>query len=273
MSEEKLPLKLVVSDMDGTLLPPGKILTPRTLDAIKQLQAADIPLCLASARPPEGMMRYINQLHLTSLCAGFNGSVIFRPHGQIYQNITLPLPLVHELVSVLSSYPVEVWLQDYKTWLVEDKTTALVLYEQSVTDVLPVQVKSLTESVIPVSRVVATGTDPDLMAELEKTLGDRYHGQAAVIRSNPRMLDITAPAATKGQALRKLAELYHISPAQIAALGDAQNDISLLKAAGLGIAMGQAPQIVKDAADFVTASNVEDGWADAIEQFVLPRSG
>lgn len=269
MGKERLPFKLVVSDMDGTLLPGNKVLTPRTLETIKKLHAADITLCLASARPPEGMMRYINQLNLTSVCAGFNGGVIFTPHKQIYQNITLPLPLVHELIDKLASYPVEIWLQNYKTWLVEDKTTSLVRHEQEVTDVEPVQVAHLRESAVPVSRVIAMARDPEPLSKLEQSLNDHYQGRIAAIRSNPLMLDITAPEATKGHAVKKISEIYGVSPEQIVGLGDAENDISLLKAVGLGVAMGQAPQIVKDVASFVTGSNEEDGWANAIEQLVL----
>ncbi|QHI95260.1 Cof-type HAD-IIB family hydrolase [Aristophania vespae] len=271
MRDKDLPFKIIMSDMDGTLLPPDKIITPKSLEMIERLQAADIKLCLASARPPKGMMRYIKQLDLNNICAGFNGSVIFGPHGHLYRDITLPLPLVQELISALLPHPIEIWLQDYETWLVEDASTELVIYEQGVTDVAPREVDNLLEHAMPVSRIVATGPDINLIASLEHSFNNSYKDQAAITRSSPYMLDITAPVATKGAALRAIAELYKIQPQQIIAIGDAENDISLLEESGLGIAMGHAPQALKNVASFVTDDNENEGWANAVEKIILPR--
>ena len=91
-------------------------------------------------------------------------------------------------------------------------------------------------------------------------------------RSSPWYLDVTHPQANKGHAAGRLAAMLGIDPSEVACIGDMHNDIAMLSTAALGIAMGNAPEPVAEAAHFVTDTNERDGWAQAVEELILPRA-
>jgi len=135
-----------------------------------------------------------------------------------------------------------------------------------------VQVDDFTPYLERVDKIVATTADHTLLERLERELQALLGDSAHAARSQAYYLDITAIEADKGKALARLAQRLGISLEQTAALGDGHNDMAMFREAGLAIAMGQAAEDVREAADEVTASNEEDGVALAIERFILPRA-
>ncbi|MBV8840964.1 MAG: HAD-IIB family hydrolase, partial [Alphaproteobacteria bacterium] len=115
-------------------------------------------------------------------------------------------------------------------------------------------------------KIVAVSNDPSLLSRLQNDLGGL---DANIARSQTYYLDVTHPLANKGDAVRELARLMQVDVGEVAVLGDGENDVAMFRAAGLSIAMGNAAPDVAAEADFVTASNNEDGVARALDWFVL----
>jgi len=119
------------------------------------------------------------------------------------------------------------------------------------------------------AKIVGVSKDFDLLAQCEIALAKMMGDSASVARSQLYYLDTTAPLANKGAGMLALASQIGVPPAEIAVIGDGGNDVAMFEHAGLSIAMGNAQPAVKAQADLVTWSNAEDGFAMAIERFIL----
>ncbi|WP_230873244.1 MULTISPECIES: Cof-type HAD-IIB family hydrolase [unclassified Bombella] len=272
MSDTAPIIKLVLSDMDGTILGPDKRLSPATCKAVEQLAAHHVPVALVSARLPAAILPYVRQLGLKGPCAGFNGGVFFSPDGTILKSYRFPPEDVTALLARLAPLPVELWFQTEREWLVRDASTALVQREHNLTGITPREVAELSLQDEAVNRVMVCSEDTALIARLEAELPASFGGRASMLRSAPHKLNITPALANKGDAVRELAQLYGVTPQNVAVLGDAPNDLPMLSVAGMSIAMGQAPEGVKAQARYVTKTPAEDGWAYAAERFIIPAA-
>ena len=264
-------IRMVVSDMDGTLLTPEKTIAPSTMAMAKELQKRGIPLCLASARPPAAMTKYISQLGLSGQNAGFNGGIIFAPDGTPTVGRVLSrdvLSVVHDMLHV---HGIETWLLRQSYWMVSDAATPFVEHERRITGLTPHAVPDLRHEFDGIGKVMGVSNNYDLLQRVETELAVMLRGEASVRRSSEMLLDITPALANKGEAVRELALAHGVKPHEVACLGDAHNDLPMFAVAGLGIAMGQAEDDVRAAAQVLTDTNERDGWAKAIERYILPR--
>lgn len=272
MSDAAPVIKLVLSDMDGTILGPDKRLSPTTCAAVKQLAALKVPVALVSARLPAAILPFAHQLDLKGPCAGFNGGVFFKPDGTILKSYPFAPQDLTALMARLAAFPVEIWFQTETEWLVCDAHTVLAVREHNLTGITPREVPELCSQWAGVNRVMVCSDDTALIAQLEAELPAAFGGGASMLRSAPHKLNITPALANKGDAVRELAKLYGVTPQNVAVLGDAPNDLPMLDVAGMGIAMGQAPEMVKARADYVTKTPADDGWAYAAEKFIMPAA-
>ncbi|WP_040507353.1 Cof-type HAD-IIB family hydrolase [Gluconobacter morbifer] len=264
-------IRMVVSDMDGTLLTPDKTMTPATLAMAKALQERGIPLCLASARPPAAMIRYIDQLGLTGQNAGFNGGIIFSPDGTATVSRILSPDVLSVVCDMLHVHGIETWFLRQSEWLVLDAASPFVENERRITGLQPHQVADLRQHFDGIGKVMGVSNNYDLLQDVETELSSMLGGEASVRRSSEMLLDITPALANKGEAVRELAAAHGVQPHEVACLGDAHNDLPMFRVAGLTIAMGQAEDDVKAAAQVTTDTNERDGWARAVERYILPR--
>ena len=232
MTDKPSLIRLVLSDMDGTILDSDRDISAQTLAAVERLTKADIPLALVSARAPAGVLPYVRKLGLKGPCAGFNGGVFFTPDGTILSSHHFSVDMLHSIMAALEKEPVEIWFQNEDTWFVCDTHSKLALREHEVTRVVPQQVDALPINSDGINRIIVSSEDTDLIAQLEKDLGARFCDGASILRSAPHKLNITPFQATKGEAVRVLAGLYGVDSAQVAVLGDAPNDIPMLSVAG-----------------------------------------
>lgn len=272
MTETSPTIRLVLSDMDGTILDSDHTISPTTGAAVQRLAERGVALALVSARMPAAVLPYVRQLGLKGPCVGFNGGVFFTPDGNILKSHHFPVESLMAIMEALSSFPVEIWFQTEQEWLVRECRTPLVLREQELTGMTPREVESLPMTPETVNRLIVCSDDTALIARLEEELAPPFAGRASMLRSAPHKLNITPAKATKGEAVVELARLYGVTPQEIAALGDAPNDIPMLQAAGMSIAMGQAQDSVKEQASYVTGKPDEGGWAYAAETFIMPAA-
>lgn len=263
------PIRAVLADVDGTLVTQEKVLTDRAAAAVARLREAGIEFAVTSGRPPRGMSMLVEPLALTTPIAAFNGGVIVRPDMSVIEQKTIPRAVVASAIELLEGSGLDVWVYSGADWLVRDPKAPHVDREAATVRFQPTVVDSF-DSVQDVAKIVGISDDHDLVSatalEAREKLGD--HVSAAA--SQPYYLDITHPRANKGEVVAYLSARLGIPAEQFATLGDMPNDILMFARSGLSIAMGNAEAEVQRAARRVTASNEDEGFAKAIEQFVLP---
>ncbi|GAB7529301.1 Cof-type HAD-IIB family hydrolase [Pseudomonas sp. 3A(2025)] len=268
---EPSTIRLLLSDMDGTLLQPDHSLSPATVAAIGRLREAGIAFTLASSRPPRAMRQVVEQLQLDLPTAGFNGGTLVNPDGSVLVAHHIDPQAVRLCLEAFAGHDVAVWVFADGQWLLRDLEGDYVEHERSALGYDPVQVDSFTPYMDRVDKIVASSRDFAGLKALEDQMAAQLDGLALAARSQDYYLDITALQANKGDALRALANHLGIELAQTAAIGDGHNDVAMFRVAGLSIAMGQARPDVRSEADRVTASNQQDGVAQAIDRYLLPR--
>jgi len=265
-------IRLLISDVDGTLVTPEKALTPAAIDAVRRLRSAGVALAVISSRPPRGLERIAAALDLETPLAGFNAGRIVAADGAVIEERLLPPDAARRAVALIESRGVDVWLFVGNDWLAKNPGNPYVPREYSAVGFDPVIVDDFTPFCERVAKIVGVGADFELLERCEAELKALLAGAAAISRSQPYYLDVTHPEATKGMGVRSLSRLLGIPQEAIAAIGDMENDIAMFVEAGLAIAMGNASPEVKSSADLVTDSNREEGFARAVDRFLLPRA-
>ncbi len=259
----------VISDVDGTLVTDDKVLTGRAQAAVAKLRADGIIFSIISSRPPRGLCMLLKPLGITTPVGGFNGGVLTTPDlAVIAEHLLLP-EIARRAVDMLDARRAEVWIFSGQDWLVRRSDGPYVALEERTVGFAPTIVEDLGPALDAAAKIVGVSKDFELLAQCEGELRTALVDQATVARSQPYYLDITHPLANKGVALSEIAKLLDIPLAEVAVIGDGGNDVAMFERGGLSIAMGNASPQVRREADFVTDSNGEDGFANAIERFIL----
>ncbi len=262
-------IKLVVSDVDGTMVTSEKQLTRATMDAAHRLRQAGVHLALVSSRPPRGMAFLTMDLGLTGPLGGFNGATILAPDGAVIQERFVPEAAVTASIALFEQRGVHPWLFADNQWLIRDAAADYVGRERMTVRFEPTVVDDFGPYLARCGKVVGASKQFDLLAECERDLQAQLGTTANAHRSQRYYLDVTNPGADKGTAVRAFAEWYGVALADVCAIGDQENDVPMFRVAGHSIAMGNAPAAVAATAKQQTLSNEEDGWAAAIDRHVL----
>jgi Cof subfamily protein (haloacid dehalogenase superfamily) len=264
-------ISALVSDVDGTLVTPDKILTEANRAAAARLGAAGIAFAIISSRPPRGLRMLTGPLALTTPLAGFNGGVFVTPKLAQTRAHLLEPALARRAVERIGARGAQAWVFTVRDWLVRDPDAPYVAHERRTVQFDPVVVDDFGDALGAAGKIVAVSEDFELLKRLEAEARAAFRAEASVARSQPYYLDFTHPLANKGTALLEFSKLLAIPPAEIAVIGDGGNDVAMFERAGLAIAMGNASAEVRAAADLVTGSNRDDGFAEAVERFILRR--
>ena len=266
------PIRLVVSDVDGTLVQTDKSLAPSTIAAAQRLQEAGVPLAIVSARPPRGMRWIQETLHLTGPLAGFNGGGLMAPDGTMIELRTVPLAAVRTALDLFGRNGVDVWLFTAEEWLILNPDGPHVAHERHTVRFDERVVPSFDPYLDQAGKLVGVSEDAPKLARLEQELQALLGDTASARRSQTYYLDVTHRDANKGNAIRLLAAHQGIDVAEVAVLGDMVNDVPMFAVAGFSVAMGNATPDVQAQATAVTGPNDADGWAQAIDRLILPRA-
>ncbi len=262
-------IQLVIADVDGTLVTPEKELTLRARDAVKKLHAAGIRFAVTSGRPPRGMSMLIEPLGITTPVAGFNGGMFVKPDMTPIDLKTLDEKLVAPIVKAILDHKLDAWVYQGNDWLLRDPSAPHVAREGHTVGFPPKVVSTLDGHDTGVVKIVGVGDDLAAVEACEKHLQERFGATVSAARSQPYYVDVTHPQANKGDVVRYLSKTLAIPPENIATIGDMPNDVLMFVLSGLSIAMGNASAEVQGKAKRVTASNTEEGFAVAMEKFVL----
>ncbi|HLI31134.1 MAG TPA: Cof-type HAD-IIB family hydrolase [Solirubrobacteraceae bacterium] len=262
-------IALLLADVDGTLVTSEKRLTERAVAAVKRLHAAGIRFALTSGRPPRGMQMLVEPLGLRTPIAAFNGGLVVEPDMTVIEQRTIPQELVSQIIGTLERAGLDVWLYRGAEWYLRDPDAPHVAHERSTVQFEPTVVSSYEGLTAEVAKIVGVSDDHELVARVSGEAHDRFGDHVAAARSQPYYLDVTHPQANKGAVVRLLAARYRIPEEQIATIGDMPNDVLMFARSGLSIAMGQSDREVQRAARRITASNDQEGFALAVERFIL----
>jgi Cof subfamily protein (haloacid dehalogenase superfamily) len=265
-------LRMLLSDVDGTLVTPQKVLTPRAILAAGALRRAGLAFAVTSSRPPAGLAAVARALDLTTPVAGFNGGMVVDRDGTILSKLTLAPEAAAAAIGLLEAWGIDVWVFQGNDWLVTRPDGAYVEHEARTIGYGPVVIDGFAGYEDGVTKIVGSSTDAPRLEAAGEAVRAALGGSVSASLSQSYYLDVTHPEAHKGTALLQMSRILGIPPSEIAAIGDMDNDVRMFEVAGFSVAMGNASPAVQARASAVTARNTEDGFALAVEELILPRA-
>jgi Cof subfamily protein (haloacid dehalogenase superfamily) len=262
-------ISLVLADVDGTLVTQEKALTDRTKQAVMRLRERGIRFAITSGRPPRGMKMVYEVLNLDTPIAGFNGGAFIHPDGSVISSLVLERPSAEKAIEIIRKHQLVAWLYTAEDWYIPDPKGPHVAREAwTVNFEAKVQTK-LEPLMGQAVKIVGVSDDLDAVAACEAECRAALGKSVSAARSQPYYLDVTHPEATKGCVVDYLSKTLGIPAQQIATLGDMPNDVLMFEKSGLSIAMGNASAEVQNQANFVAPSNADEGFAIAIDKYIL----
>lgn len=266
-----LPIRLVAMDMDDTLLQDDWTISERTINAIRQAQKKGVYVTFATGRATTSVRPYAEQLGLNVPVITYNGAKIQEVlSGEILYRRVIPIATAKDISAWLLAQDIHfhVYLKDHI--FVEKMNEWSRQYARATR--VPVEEIDLIERLSAeqegVEKILLMG-EPEMTILWNEKIHQRYEGKVRSTKSKPHFLELIHPSVSKGTALASLAERLGVKREEVMAIGDSLNDIEMIRYAGLGVAMGNARTEVKEIADKITATNQEDGVAQAIEEYVL----
>lgn len=264
-------IKLVATDIDGTLLDSQHQLTARTEAVMRRVLDAGIHVVLATGRQYTRMADLVHHLGTTSPQITSDGAVITDPHsGQALFTQTVQRELCEQVIMLAAQFGITLLVtRDGLVFATEHNEDTD--YTLTYNDPVPTLVDDLRDALDPLpTMLMAVAYRKDaLYQDFEAAAHAQFGDTLRVVRSSPYYLQILHPEASKGKSLARICAELNLAPSEVFAAGDSYNDLSLFAYAGQSAAMGHSPEAVKSQATWVTASNDEDGLALALERFVL----
>ena len=268
-NEQPPKVSLFIADVDGSLVTEDKVLTKRAQAAVRALDAAGISFAITSGRPPRGMTMLVEPLALRTPIAGFNGGIFIRPDMTIIEEHRLTPDAAMRAIKLILDHGMDAWVYCGNDWYLRDPQAPHVAREQSTVKFAPTVVKDLETVLDRAVKIVGISDDFDLVARCERDAQNALGVHASAARSQRYYLDVTHPDANKGTVATTLSRILSVPLAEIATIGDMPNDVLMFRKSGVSIAMGNASADVQKQARFVTASYNDEGFAKAVERYVL----
>lgn len=247
------------------------MLTPRAIRAVRELQDRGVLFAVTSGRPPRGMTMLVEALRMQGPMAAFNGGIVVLPDMTVVDERPIPAHVAPAVIETIRAHGLYVWIYRSTEWYVTDPDGPHAARESRTVQFQPMVVPTYDDLLDRVLKIVGVSDDHDLVARCEAAVQQQFASDLSASRSQPYYLDVTHPTANKGVVVERLSHRFKIPLEQIATLGDQLNDVLMFELSGLSIAMGNASEEVRRQATHVTTSNEDEGFARAIERFVLPR--
>jgi hypothetical protein len=266
---KKQKISLVLADVDGTLVTEQKVLTPRAEAAVQRLREAGIRFAITSGRPPRGMAMLLDALKLDTPIAGFNGGLFVRPDLTIIEQKTVPTDIAGKSIELIRAHGLDAWVYRGNDWLITKADAPHVAREAWTVKFEPKIVADVAQELDQVVKIVGVSDDLERVRRCEADAQAAFGQRATANRSQPYYLDVTHKDANKGAVADFLSRHLGVPSAEIATIGDQPNDVLMFKRSGFSIAMGNASDEVKAQASVTTDSYNDEGFAKAMERFIL----
>ena len=266
---EKRKISLVLADVDGTLVTEQKVLTERAQAAVQRLRDAGIRFAITSGRPPLGMAMLLDALKLDTPIAGFNGGLFVKADLTILEQRTLPEDIAAKAIELIRAHGIDAWVYRENDWLISKAGAPHVAREAWTVKFEPKIVADVGARLDGIAKIVGVSDDLDQVQRCEADAQAAFGARATANRSQPYYLDVTHKDANKGFVVAFLSRHLSVPTAEIATIGDQPNDVLMFKQSGFSIAMGNASDQVKAQASVATDSYNDEGFAKAMERFIL----
>ena len=264
--------KVLALDIDGTLTNSEKRITDRTKRAVLEAAKKGVKLVIASGRPVQGIRAFAQELELKEndgYILSFNGGrLISCRTGEIIHDMKLPLEYLPKIYALSKEYGVNLMSYEGDDLITENPDDEFLAVEARINGLGIKKVDNFVKHInFPINKCLMLG-EGSYLAEVEKKVHAALCDRMDVYRSEPYFLEILPKGVDKAKALEKLLAVLGCKREELMACGDGFNDLTMIKYAGLGVAMANARDEVKECAGFVTCSNDEDGVAAAVERFI-----
>jgi len=266
-----MAIKLVALDLDDTLLDPGLRISEDCIKAIQEVRKRGVMITISTGRMYPSALPYALQLGIDVPLITYQGACVKNSLSEeVLYLKPVPAELAREVIHFFQNAGVHCHSY-FGDRLVMESLTEEGRFYARLAGVEPTIVDNLIDSLESNAalKIMAISNHESQLLELEGKLNFKYGDKLHITRSKPYFLEVMHPEADKARALEVIARHYRIDQQDVMAIGDSYNDLEMLQWAGVGVAMGNAFQVVKDAADFVTATNEEDGVAEALRRFIL----
>ncbi len=267
MAERKI--SLVLADVRGTLVNEQKVLTKRAQAAVQRLRETGIRFAITSGRPPRGMAMLLDDLRLDTSIAGFNGGVFITPQLAIIEQKALPDDIAAQAIELIRACGLDAWVYRGNDWLISKADAPHVAREAWTVQFKPTIVADVGEKLGQIAKIVGVSDDHDKVQRCEAEAQAAFGQRVTANRSQPYYVDVTHKDANKGAVVEFLSRHLEVPAAEIATIGDQPNDVLMFKRSGFSIAMGNASDQVKEQATVTTDSCNDEGFAKAMERFIL----
>lgn len=265
--------EILILDIDGTLTNSKKEVSPKTLDALIRAQEEGIKVVIASGRPTAGINKIAKTIKLDEYggyVLSYNGAKITNfQTGEVVYNETLPEEMIPSIYEEAIDSHVGIITYEGNDAIAGNGIDKYNELEARINGIGLREVKDFPNYItFPINKCLLTG-EPEHMAEVEQKMKERFGNFLNIFRSEPFFVEVMPQNIDKAYSLGKLLKHLDLERSQMIACGDGFNDLSMIKYAGLGVAMANAQEVVKQAADYITLSNDEDGVAKVIDKFML----
>jgi Cof subfamily protein (haloacid dehalogenase superfamily) len=266
-------ISLVLADVDGTLVTENKVLTQRAQAAVVALRRAGIRFAITSGRPPRGMAMLFDALGIDTPIAGFNGGVFVKRDLTVLAQKMIPAAIARQALDLVRACKLDPWVYTSTDWLITRADAPHVAREAWTVRFEPKVVETFEDQLDQAAKIVGVSDDYSRVQACEAEVQASLKDYATAKRSQPYYLDITNKDANKGVVVDYLSAHFGLPAEEIATIGDQPNDVLMFKRSGFSIAMGNASDEVKAQANVVTDSYNDEGFAKAMERFILGAAG
>jgi Cof subfamily protein (haloacid dehalogenase superfamily) len=266
-------IRLAVFDLDGTLMGADQKIQPRVAQAVAQTQAQGVIVTLATGRMFAATERFARELNITAPLICYQGGWVQALDGPVLRRSTLPTALARDAIALGVANGWHVLLYAEGRLFVEEFLHPVPFYDALLGSGVTVGESwdTILATHAGVDKVLYVA-DPEEIPLMAVTLQDRFTGVAEVVRSHAMFIEVVPLGVDKGAAVAWLAQHFDIAQAEVLAAGDQENDIAMIKWAGVGVAMGNATPAVQQVADWIAPPVTADGAAVLLEHFVLNGS-
>lgn len=265
-------IKLIALDLDGTLLNSQHQITERARKAINAAQALGVRVLLATGKTYYSARQLVSELKLTTPSVFVQGTLIYNPDGTVRHQVTLPPDVMRRIIPFAESRGACVSAYSGELVLLRqlDPRADLTRYHEPEPTVVGSLINAM--NTYPINKLIIATDGPNqtkaMLWQAQQMLGTSVTLTMSAVQNQ---FEILPRDVSKGRAVASVARELGIDLSHVMAIGDAENDREMLELVGMGIAMGNAPERLKAVARYVTTSNDEDGVAEALEKFVLPK--
>lgn len=264
--------EIIVLDLDGTLTNSKKVITHKTREALMRIQQAGKRVVLASGRPTPGIVKLADELELNKYhgyILAFNGGrIIDYSTGEVVYNRTIPPELIVPVYEKAVELGIGILTYDTESVILGNGYDEYNKLEAKINNIPIREVENFPTYIdFPINKFLCTG-EPEKILHAQTVMRETFGWEMNIFRSEPFFLEMMPQSIDKAYSLEKLLEHIGMDRSQMICCGDGFNDKSMIHFAGLGVAMANAQEEVKEVADYITASNDEDGIAQVIEKFM-----